>query len=326
MYRSKYLWAILWLGVLLLAACRSAAPDDPTATTPAPEAVLTAAAQTANARMTETAAVTPTARPATPTETSGPTATVSSPISPTLTLTPTLEISGEDKLEFVADVTVPDGTIYKPGDTFVKTWKLKNTGTSTWASGHSLIFVSGEQMGAAASIPLSVTVPPGESGDISVSLTAPASAGSFFGFWMLRGPAGNNFGLGPTDDQPFYVQINVSDDGSGTALPPGASGNTVTDVTLVVDNANVQDTCPHTFFFAARFVLNEAATVSYQLDAETGFDLTLPAPNTVALDAGVHTLSYTLEFPSDVSGTAQFLVTTPENVKSAPVSFSLDCQ
>jgi hypothetical protein len=322
--RLRPVWVLLSLGALLLGACRSATPAEPTATGPAPEAVRTAAAETANARMTEMAAVTPTAPLAT--ATSAPTATESAPVTPTLTITPTVEISGEDKLDFVADVTVPDGTSFKPSETFVKTWKLKNTGTSTWSSGHSLVFISGEQMGAAASVPLAVSVPPGETGDISVSLTAPSSGGSYFGFFMLRGPAGNNFGIGPTNDQPFYVQIVVAGDGSGTALPPGTSGSTVTDVTLAVDNANVQDTCPHTFTFAARFILNEASTVSYALEAETGFPLTLPAPTTVALGAGVHTLSYTLDFNDDMTGVAQFVITAPESIKSSPVNFTLDCQ
>ena len=148
MRRLRPVWAILWLGVLLLSACRSATPSDATPTTD-PQAVMTAAAQTAETRATQTAAAKPTQAPA-DTPTQQPTVTESTPLTPTLTVTPTVEISGEDKLEFVADVTVPDGTIFKPGDTFVKTWKLKNSGTSTWGSGHSLVFVSGEQMGAPA--------------------------------------------------------------------------------------------------------------------------------------------------------------------------------
>ncbi|NJN43391.1 MAG: hypothetical protein HC806_00705 [Anaerolineae bacterium] len=30
-----------------------------------------------------------------------------------------------DKAAFTADVTIPDGTILKPDETFVKTWRLK---------------------------------------------------------------------------------------------------------------------------------------------------------------------------------------------------------
>lgn len=324
MKKLSRVWVILCLGALLLPACRGRGAVEATATQPAPEAVLTAAAETAAARMTETAAVPPTPQPATPTP--QPTLTETLPLTPTLTVTPTVEISGVDRLEFVADVTVPDGTTFKAGDTFVKTWKLKNIGTSTWGSGHSLVFVSGEQMGAPASIPLSTMVPPGETADVSVSLTAPQTPGSYFSFWALRGPAGNIFGVGPNGDQPFYAQIIVTGGGAGTAPPPGSSGRIVSNVSLVVDNADVQDTCPHTFYFVARFALSEPTLVSYKLEAETGFEITLPAPSTVALDAGVHTLTYTLEFPSDVTGTAQFQVTAPEEVKSNVVNFSLNCR
>lgn len=310
--------------MLLLAACRSGTPAEPTATGPAPEAVRTAAAQTASARMTEMAAITPTAAPASPTTTLNPTETT--PVSSTQTITPTVVISGTDRLEFVADITVPDGTVFEPGESFVKTWQLRNTGTSTWSSGHSLVFISGEQMGAPASVPLSITVPPGETGDVSVSLTAPSNPGIYFSYWMLRGPAGNNFGLGPANDQPFYALITVTGDGSAATPPPGSSGSIVSEVSLAVDNAAVEGACPHTFSFAARFVLNQPATVSYQFEAETGFPLTLPPPSTVALDAGVRTLTYTLDFTDDVTGTARFIVTSPENVASSPVSFSLDCQ
>jgi hypothetical protein len=125
------LWVILCLAALLLSACGGRSTPEATATQPAPEAVLTAAAETAAARMTQTAAVPSTTQPATLTPTLQLTMTESAPLSPTLTVTPTVTIGGEDKLEFVADVSVPDGTTFKPGDTFVKTWKLKNSGTST---------------------------------------------------------------------------------------------------------------------------------------------------------------------------------------------------
>ena len=39
-----------------------------------------------------------------------------------------------DRAQFVADVTVPDGTRYDPGATFTKTWRLRNIGTCTWTT------------------------------------------------------------------------------------------------------------------------------------------------------------------------------------------------
>nr|WP_184906123.1 NBR1-Ig-like domain-containing protein [Amycolatopsis umgeniensis] len=37
-----------------------------------------------------------------------------------------------DSSKFVADVTIPDDTVVKPGTQFVKVWELKNTGTVEW--------------------------------------------------------------------------------------------------------------------------------------------------------------------------------------------------
>ena len=45
-------------------------------------------------------------------------------------------------------VTVPDGTVFNPGDTFTKTWRLENTGSCAWTTGTALVFTSGDLMGA----------------------------------------------------------------------------------------------------------------------------------------------------------------------------------
>ncbi len=45
-----------------------------------------------------------------------------------------------DWAQFVTDVTVPDGSIYPPGATFTKTWRLKNIGTCTWTPSYSMVY------------------------------------------------------------------------------------------------------------------------------------------------------------------------------------------
>jgi len=47
-----------------------------------------------------------------------------------------------DRAEFVDDVTVEDGTVFKPGETFTKTWRLKNTGSCTWTTSYRVVFDS----------------------------------------------------------------------------------------------------------------------------------------------------------------------------------------
>src|SRR5215510_7945010 len=57
--------------------------------------------------------------------------------------------------QFLADVTVPDGTTYSPDTTFKKTWKLKNIGTCAWSKTDvSLVFDTGAVMGATAPVAL----------------------------------------------------------------------------------------------------------------------------------------------------------------------------
>ncbi len=324
------LLAVVCLLMLGLAGCRGAA-EQATPTQLSADAVLTAAASTAEARMTAQAA-TPSPTATTEMPTASPPATTpaltitSSLVTPTSTLTAAPVSGGTDIAEFVTDVTIPDGTSFRPGEAFTKTWRLKNVGTSTWTPAYSLVFVSGNAMGGAAAIPLPGDVPPGGTTDLS----APSDPGNYFGFWMLRSPSQRNFGVGPGGDQPFYVEINVRGEaGSGTPAPtspPGSSGNIVRDVNIAVDQAAFEGACPHTFNFIARFTLSHPATVSYRLEAETGFPLTLPEPVTAALDAGTYTLSYTLEFTGSLSGWARLHVTAPEDVTSNQATFTLRCK
>src|SRR5512140_530055 len=100
----------------------------------------------------------------------------------TLTARPARASSNCDRAQFIADVTVPDGTRYAAGSTFTKTWRLKNVGTCTWTTSYTLVFSSGEKMGGPSSVNFPVSVSPGRSVDLSVTLTAPASAGHYIGY------------------------------------------------------------------------------------------------------------------------------------------------
>ncbi len=129
-----------------------------------------------------------------------------------------------DWVAFVKDITIPDGTILAPGETFIKTWRLKNRGTCTWTPDYTLVFNSGSQMGGTTSARLSNYVAPGQTVDISITLTAPANAGDFTSYWTLRNPSGALFGTGEKANIPFYVDILVRQPTS--EIPHGTvSGN-----------------------------------------------------------------------------------------------------
>ena len=336
----KSLYPALLAISLLLASCQPGAQSEATQTID-PKAVLTDAALTAQARMTSLAANTPSPLPSTPTPT--PTAATPSATLPSVGVTPTTPAPpvspGTDRVEFVADLTVPDGTVFKPGEKFTKTWRLMNAGTSTWTLAYNLVFSSGEQMGGANSTPLTVEVSPGKTVDLSIQLTAPDNEGKYTGYWMLRNAAGSNFGMGPNSDGLFYVLINVAESaatvtaGTGTPAASGTPGATstsgadvVTDTSLDVDQATVEEVCPYTFNFTASFTLSKAATVTYQLEVETGYPINLPGSTTANLNAGTSQITYTLEFTDSVSGTARLHITAPEDVLSDTISFTLTCQ
>lgn len=108
---------------------------------------------------------------------------------------------------FVSDVTIADGSYVAPGSTFVKTWRIRNNGTTTWTTNYKLVFVSGTQMAAQSYVNLPYNVAPGQTVDISVQMTAPVTAGSYKSSWMLMNESGTQFGVGYNCQTPVWAQI-----------------------------------------------------------------------------------------------------------------------
>lgn len=128
--------------------------------------------------------------------------------------------------QFIADVTIPDGTSFAPNTAFKKTWRLKNIGTCAWNSNDvSLIFESGERMNAPASLALPTTVNPGQTVDITVDMTSPANAGHYFGYWKFKSNSGGPFGIGSTAQKTFWVEIRVASSSTGAGYDFTAKAN-----------------------------------------------------------------------------------------------------
>jgi hypothetical protein len=171
-------------------------------------------------------------------------------------------------------------------------------------------------------------------------MVAPADPGNYKGFWQVANPQGTPFEVA------FWVDINVTGtSGSSTGTPTGATstpgsaaatagptgsaGGVVSNVTISASTSTYQGSCPYTFMFPARFTLGNSATVTYALEAGTdtqGFQINLPAPTTVSLQAGTHDVTYQLEFSQTVSGWARLHVSSPDDVTSNQATFSLTCQ
>lgn len=207
---------------ILIAGCGSKA-GQATATL-IPEIVQTQAVATFAAGLTQTAAAMPTSTPTataspSPTLTSTPTATGTAATPVTLIITPASSCNG---MAFVSDVTVPDNTNMNPGQKFTKTWKVRNNGSCAWDVGYQLRFVGGEAMGGSA-FKLEKSVSPGTETELSVSLTAPNTAGTYRGNWRMSTAAGAYFG------DEIYVLIVVG----GTPVPTTSVTATVMATTAV---------------------------------------------------------------------------------------------
>lgn len=176
---------------------------------------------------TATATPTVTGTPPTPT----PTSTAPTPTS-------TVAPSSCDKAQFIADVTVPDGTTFSPGATFNKTWRLKNVGSCTWGTTYQLVFYSGEKMGGPDALTFPKSVAPGQTVDLTVSLTAPNSAGSYRGFWMFKNSSNALFGIGSLANKPWWVDIKVT----GTAATATSPTPTNTSTTATATNTTATPT------------------------------------------------------------------------------------
>jgi hypothetical protein len=174
--------------------------DDVTTNTPLPTASATASA--------------------TPTPTSSPTATTT-PV-PTVTRTPepigqsvrgaslsvsqpTLQSEPQDETNtptpppldcldatYLADVTISDGTHLEKGEGFLKTWRVRNSGTCDWPEDTGLVFAYGDQMSAPDSVAVGALAV-GETTEISVEMTAPDANDNFQGSWRFA-TGGDNFG------------------------------------------------------------------------------------------------------------------------------------
>ncbi len=125
-------------------------------------------------------------------------------------MTPTISPTTCDQAEFT-DLDVPPGTVIPLGSTFTKNWLLRNVGFCTWTPSYQLVFFSGDQMGAPASINFPYDVAPGQLIVMSIPFSAPATSGHYTSLWKLRNASGTVFGIGPSANDPLVVDINVSD-------------------------------------------------------------------------------------------------------------------
>jgi hypothetical protein len=266
--RTYRFTAILVMIVLVLSACNMPT-NQPAEPTTNPLAVYTAAAETVVAKLTQNALLVPTDLPTatvapSPTNTPVP-AIINTAPAPTAgagasaTSAPAAApTSSCDNAQFINDVTIPDGTIFTASATFVKTWRLKNTGTCTWNSSYALVFDTGDSMAGPTTQSLVGDVAPGATVDISVNLQAPAADGTYRGYWGLKNPSGQRLTIvGGSSNRSFYVEIKV---GTGGGTTGGKFAVTSVGFTIVSQSGSCASM---TYNITATVVTNNTGDVTY---------------------------------------------------------------
>jgi hypothetical protein len=232
------------------------------------------------AKLTQDSPLNPTTLPATVAPPIGPEAATATTLPPPAVIStattappapPAAPTSVCDAAQFITDVTIPDGTLFSSGATFVKTWRLKNIGTCTWNSSYALVYDSGTAMGGASSLPLPGTIAPGQSVDVSINLQAPTADNTYRGFWGLANASGARVPVtGGSSGRSFYVEIRVGSGSSGATIVPGGKFA----VTGVGFNVARDGACSFAkYTVTATITTNKAGDVTYtwiRSDGATG--------------------------------------------------------
>lgn len=170
-----------------------------------------------------------------PTAVPGPTATPE----PQATATPTPEPRCIDGMQWVQDLNYDDQNmtappILAPGQSFVKGWRVRNSGTCPWNNSYALNFAYGNRPGAQMSgnpVTVQGVLPSGGTYDLQLPLVAPQEPGVYQGFWQMRNGDGVSFG------ERIWVGISVP--GQPTPVPVPTQ-TPVPGIYFVADRTNIK--------------------------------------------------------------------------------------
>ena len=107
-----------------------------------------------------------------------------------------------NNLEFLDDITIPDGTIVSSGGILDKRWEVKNSGTCNWDDSYYVRLVAGDDLG----VTIQKALFPARSGtnaEIRIEFTAPDDPGIYRSQWKAFDPDDQPFG------DPFYIEVVV---------------------------------------------------------------------------------------------------------------------
>lgn len=295
----------------LMTACRAEGTQDAFISTAVAQTV---AAQNAASQTSDTAVPFATQVTQTPLQSS---LTLTAPATLTAATLPLNTSKSECAKASLVSETIIDGTIFKPGVQFTKTWEITNTSSCVWDTNYKIVFWNGDILGGGYVYNLPQITAPGKTIPISLVLTSPTADGTYRSEWKLQTPDKITFGLGAYDAS-FYTEIEVS----SAAKPKYGVASVTTSITR-----EPQTGCPANTLFTvdAKVATTGPLEFTYYWAQKDGND---SSPKTFTVDSA-STKTFTREWMFGRANTQgpkwiTFVITSPV-YQEYRVDFAFEC-
>ena len=200
------------------------------------------------------------------------------------------------------DLSIPDGTILKPGQQFTKTWRVQNNGTCDWEN-YKLVFVRGNLMGG-NSPSLLPKVSAGSTHDISLELFAPSYQGEYSGYWQIQSEKGSL--IGP--ELHYTIQIpSPTPTNTATSTATATATRTATPTRTSTPTATATITRTPTFTPTATATASATATAT-------------PTPTVTLTSTATATMTNTSAATSTATATATVTATATLTATITPTA------
>jgi len=210
-----------------------------------------------------------------------------------------------NRSKFVSE-TIPDYTVFEPGEKFDKTWTIRNAGTCKWTTDYTFRFTQGDRMGGVSSMNIPSVIEPNETITFKLNLTAPDKPGTYTGRWQIFAGDGEELGW-------YSVVIEVKPAG-----PPFA----VTSVNL--ENVDLAiPACPHDAEATLSIKTNGPGEVTYQISDSNGESTNIKSLNFDA--AGTKNVTYKVTVNATGAYTISLKIIEPNNQPFGPFDFFALC-
>ena len=221
--------------------------------------------------------------------------------------------SGDDtpcnSSRFVSE-TIPDGTVFQGGETFTKSWTIRNAGDCDWTTDYKFVFEQGNQMNGLTSMNLPSVIEPGETITFQVDLTAPSTDGDYSGVWRLKAADGEKMGI-------YWVKITVGP----TGPPPVVFA--VTSVTFYMPHTSIDMGCPNDLNVKAEITTDAAGTVTYKWVDSAGGASTTQSVTFASAEKKI--VDYNVLINSTGDYQADLYINDPNHQWFGPKEFHVNC-